>query len=29
MKHLGAWMAPILGGIPVVFVDSGEPFSMH
>ena len=29
MKHLGTWMAPILGGIPVVFVDSGEPFSMH
>ncbi|NCB36607.1 MAG: hypothetical protein EOM58_11265, partial [Clostridia bacterium] len=29
MKHLGAWMAPILDGIPVVFVDSGEPFTMY
>lgn len=26
MKHLGSWLAPILPGIPVEFVDSGEPF---
>ncbi len=26
MKHLGDWMAPVLDGISVIFVDSGEPF---
>lgn len=26
MKHLGTWMKSITGDIPVVFVDSGEPF---
>ena len=26
MKHLGSWLEPILPGIQVEFVDSGEPF---
>ncbi len=26
MKHLGDWMRDITGDIPVVFIDSGEPF---
>ncbi|MBN2878432.1 MAG: Nif3-like dinuclear metal center hexameric protein [Clostridia bacterium] len=26
MKHLGKWMESFMGGIPVVFVDSEEPF---
>ncbi len=28
MKHLGAWMQPIIGDISVAFVDSGEPFTL-
>ena len=27
MKYLGEWMAPILQGTEVVFLDSGDPFS--
>ena len=27
MKHLGEWMRDITGDIPVVFIDSGEPFA--
>lgn len=26
MKHLGVWMRPVTGDIPIVFVDSREPF---
>lgn len=28
MKHLGAWMRSVTGDIPVLFVDSGEPFHL-
>lgn len=28
MKHLGAWLRPVIGDISVVFVDSGEPFKL-
>ncbi len=27
MKHLGAWLMSVTGGIPVYFLDAGEPFT--